>query len=110
MKKELSQIETSLLIEMAWADEITFQSIEKQFNLSPSETVKFMRANLKRSSFVMWRKRTAGNKMKSRTLINNKLDFSKSEYRRTYTDNKKEKDRTKELFNNLDSETEMIFL
>ena len=91
MKKDLSTIQTSLLVEMAWADEIPFQAIEKEFGLSPSETVKFMRANLKRSSFVIWRKRTAGNKMKSKIMVNNCLDFTKSDYRRTFTDNKIEK-------------------
>ena len=91
MKKEFSRVQTAQLIEMAWADEIPFQAIEKEFGLSPSETVKFMRANMKRSSFLMWRKRTAGNKMKSKAFVNNSFDFTKSEYRRTFTDNKNEK-------------------
>ena len=87
MKKELSKVQTSTLIEMAWADEIPFQAIQDEFGLSPSDIVKFMRSNMKKSSFVMWRKRTAGNKMKSKPLVNNLFDFTKSEYRRTFTDN-----------------------
>ena len=66
LKKEVfSGPDRSRIIEMAWADEIPFKEIENQYKLSPSNVIKFMRANLKRSSFIMWRKRTFGNKMKS---------------------------------------------
>ena len=59
-------IETSRIIEMAWEDRTTFDSIKDQFSLSESEVIKIMRKNMKRSSFKMWRKRVSGRKTKHR--------------------------------------------
>jgi uncharacterized protein (TIGR03643 family) len=58
--------ETSRIIEMAWEDRTTFDSIKDQFGLSESEVIKIMRKNMKRSSFKMWRKRVSGRKTKHR--------------------------------------------
>ena len=58
--------EISRIIEMAWEDRTTFDSIEDQFGLSESEVIKIMRKNMKRSSFKMWRKRVSGRKTKHR--------------------------------------------
>ena len=58
--------EASRLIEMAWEDRTTFDSIEDQFGLSESEVIKIMRKHMKRSSFKMWRKRVSGRKTKHR--------------------------------------------
>ena len=58
--------ETSRIIEMAWEDRTTFDSIKDQFGLSESEVIKIMRKNMKRSSFKMWRKRVSGKKTKHR--------------------------------------------
>ena len=58
--------ETSRIIEMAWEDRTTFDSIKDQFGLSESEVIKIMRKNMKRSSFNMWRKRVSGRKTKHR--------------------------------------------
>ena len=45
------------IIEMAWEDRTTFEAIEYQFGLPEKEVIKLMRANLKLSSFKLWRKR-----------------------------------------------------
>ena len=58
--------ETSRIIEMAWEDRTTFDSMEDQFGLSESEVIKIMRKNMKRSSFNRWRKRVSGRKTKYR--------------------------------------------
>ena len=58
--------ETSRIIEMAWEDRTTFDSIKDQFGISESEVIKIMRKNMKRSSFKMWRKRVSGRKTKHR--------------------------------------------
>ena len=58
--------ETSRVIEMAWEDRTTFDSIKDQFGLSESEVIKIMRKHMKRSSFKMWRKRVSGRKTKHR--------------------------------------------
>ena len=54
--------ETSRIIEMAWEDRTTFDSIKDQFGLNESEVIKIMRKNMKKSSFKMWRKRVSGRK------------------------------------------------
>jgi len=58
--------ETSRIIEMAWEDRTTFDSIKDQFGLSESEVIKIMRKHMKRSSFKMWRKRVSGRKTRHR--------------------------------------------
>ena len=58
--------EISRIIEMAWEDRTTFDSIKDQFDISESEVIKIMRKNMKRSSFKMWRKRVSGRKTKHR--------------------------------------------
>ena len=40
--------ETSRIIEMAWEDRTTFDSIKDQFGLSESEVIKIMRKHMKR--------------------------------------------------------------
>jgi uncharacterized protein (TIGR03643 family) len=57
---ELTEAETSRLIEMAWEDRTTFEAIEQQFGLKPGQVIEVMRRELKSSSFRMWRARTAG--------------------------------------------------
>ena len=62
--------ETSRIIEMAWEDRTTFDSIKDQFGLSESEVIKIMRKHMKRSSFKMWRKRVKSRKTKhARSLV-----------------------------------------
>ena len=54
------------IIEMAWEDRTTFDSIEDQFGISEPEVIKIMRNNLKRSSFKLWRSRVNGRRTKHR--------------------------------------------
>ncbi|MBC7385885.1 MAG: TIGR03643 family protein [Cryobacterium sp.] len=44
---------------MALEDRTAFEDIRLQFELTPNETVLFMRSQLKPSSFRLWRKRVA---------------------------------------------------
>ena len=54
------------IIELAWRDEVTFAQIEAQTGIAEKQVIKLMRANLKPSSFRMWRKLvTSGNARKS---------------------------------------------
>lgn len=45
------------IIEMAWEDRTPFEAIKYQFGLAEPEVIKFMRSELKPSSFKLWRKR-----------------------------------------------------
>jgi uncharacterized protein (TIGR03643 family) len=58
--KTLSESDISRLIEMAWEDRTPFDAIEQSFGLSESQVIALMRAELKRGSFELWRKRVTG--------------------------------------------------
>lgn len=60
----LTEEDISRVIEMAWEDRTPFEAIEQQFGLNQDGVIKLMRAQLKRSSFKMWRERTQGQKTK----------------------------------------------
>jgi uncharacterized protein (TIGR03643 family) len=53
----MERIDLDRIIEMAWEDRTPFEAIHVQFGISESETIKIMRAELKRNSFNLWRKR-----------------------------------------------------
>jgi uncharacterized protein (TIGR03643 family) len=56
------------IIEMAWEDRTTFESIQFQFNLKEQEVINLMRREMKTKSFKMWRKRVQGRKTKHEKL------------------------------------------
>jgi uncharacterized protein (TIGR03643 family) len=66
--KDLSPGDVSRIIEMAWEDRTPFESIELQFQLDESAVIRLMRAELKPSSFRMWRKRVTGRTTKHAAL------------------------------------------
>ena len=53
---------------MAWEDRTPFEAIELQYNLKENEVRQLMRKYMKRSSFVMWRKRVKSRKTKHLSL------------------------------------------
>jgi len=58
MKKiEFTVDQTDRIIEMAWEDRTPFEAITFQFGLVEEEVRKFMKAQLKFSSYKRWRKR-----------------------------------------------------
>ena len=61
------------VIGMAWADRISFEEIKKKTGLSEKEIIKIMRTNLKRKSYLLWRKRVRGRLTKHRKLFKSKL-------------------------------------
>ena len=61
------------IIGMAWADRISFEEIKKKTGLSEKEVIKIMRSNLKRKSYLLWRKRVRGRITKHRKLFKSKF-------------------------------------
>ncbi len=53
----LTLVDLDRVIEMAWEDRTPFEAIAFQFRLSEQEVISLMRKNLKKSSFLLWRKR-----------------------------------------------------
>ena len=64
MKNNFNSADISSVIEMAWCDKTSFNSIQNQTGLAEKEVIKIMRSNLKRSSFKVWRERVYGRKAK----------------------------------------------
>lgn len=52
------------VIEMAWEDRTPFDAIKAQFQLNESEVRSLMRRELKRSSYILWRKRVEESSLK----------------------------------------------
>ena len=55
--KAMSDQEIDRVIEMAWEDRTTFDSINFQFGLSEKQVIDLMRREMKPLSFRMWRER-----------------------------------------------------
>ncbi len=64
MKTNDNSYDVNSIIEMAWCDKTSFDSIKLQTNLSEKEVIKIMRLNLKKTSFQVWRERVYGRKAK----------------------------------------------
>ena len=54
------------VIGMAWSHNISVEEIKKKTGLSESEVISIMRKNLKKSSYILWRKRVRGRPSKHR--------------------------------------------
>tara|TARA_B100000700_G_C14780669_1_gene731184 strand:+ start:191 stop:397 length:207 start_codon:yes stop_codon:yes gene_type:complete len=61
------------IIGMAWSDRISFEEIKKKTGLNEKEVIKIMRQNLKRKSYLLWRKRVRGRSTKHRKLFKSRL-------------------------------------
>ena len=57
---EFTEADKSRICEMAWEDRTPFEAIRMQFGLTEAQTIDLMRVYMKKSSFVMWRKRMTG--------------------------------------------------
>ena len=62
MKKDI--INVSEVIQMAWQDDVSFESIYFATGLNESQVIVLMRQNLKPASFKLWRKRVTGRSSK----------------------------------------------
>lgn len=76
--------QSSRIIEMAWEDRTPFEAIERLFGLNESAVIKLMRAELKASSFRLWRARVSGRKTKHLKLRNPEIDraYCPTQYKR----------------------------
>ena len=56
------------LIGMAWSDKISFEEIKKKTGITEKDVINLMRKTLKKSSYILWRKRVRGRRTKHREL------------------------------------------
>lgn len=59
-RPDRGEVTASEIVAMAWDDETSFDAIEAQTGLVEAQVIKIMRAEMKPSSFRMWRKRVSG--------------------------------------------------
>ena len=71
----LSPGDVSAVIQMAWEDRTTFETIYERVGLSEPEVIRLMRAELNSSSFRLWRMRMKGRTTKHRALRNPEMKF-----------------------------------
>ena len=64
LKIDKNKLDIDSIIEMAWCDKTSFDSIEAQTGLAEKDVIKIMRSNLKKTSFKVWRERVYGRKAK----------------------------------------------
>ena len=65
---DLSQGDISAVIQMAWEDRTSFETIHERIGLSESDVIRLMRSELNPASFIVWRMRMKGRATKHRAL------------------------------------------
>ena len=71
--EELKEDDLNRLIEMAWQDRTTFDTIFELYGLTENQVKKKMRNLLKKSSFKLWRKRVQGKATKHKKKLAHKV-------------------------------------
>ena len=64
------------VIGMAWSDKVSFEEIKKKTGLMEKEVISIMRKNLKKKSYIVWRKRVRGRSSKHRKKSKMKLNYN----------------------------------
>ena len=84
----LNSEDTNRIIEMAWEDRTPFDAIENQFGLNETMVIRLMRAEMKRSSFKLWRQRVQGRNTKHVAKKHDDVDRFKCSRQRMISNNK----------------------
>jgi uncharacterized protein (TIGR03643 family) len=71
----LSAGDVSAVIQMAWEDRTSFETIKARVGLSESDVIRLMRHELNPSSYRLWRMRMKGRITKHRALRRPEMKF-----------------------------------
>jgi len=93
--KKISDIDVNRIIEMAWEDRTTFDSIQFQFGINESAVKALMKSKLKFSSYKLWRQRMQACKTKHAKTRLCSINRFKCNLQRNITYNKISKRHTK---------------
>lgn len=88
MKEALTEHHVDRIIEMAWEDRTPFEAIKFQFELTEKAVIELMRREMKRSSFLLWRKRMNGKTTKHQSFRSDEVTRFKCSRQRTISGNK----------------------
>jgi uncharacterized protein (TIGR03643 family) len=72
----LTHGDISAVIQMAWEDRTTFETIHERIGLSESDVIRLMRSELNPGSFILWRMRMKGRATKHRALRSPDMKFA----------------------------------
>lgn len=72
----LTQGDISAVIQMAWEDRTSFETIHERIGLSESDVIRLMRSELSSGSFILWRMRMKGRVTKHRALRSPDMKFA----------------------------------
>jgi len=72
---QLSAGDISAVIQMAWEDRTSFETIKERTGLSESDVIRLMRHELNPSSYRLWRMRMKGRITKHRALRDPGMKF-----------------------------------
>lgn len=85
----MDRLDIDRVIEMAWEDRTPFEAIAYQFGLNEQRVKELMKRELKKSSYVLWRKRVeSGISSKHRMKRSEDIERFKCSRQRTITANK----------------------
>jgi uncharacterized protein (TIGR03643 family) len=71
----LSAGDISAIIQMAWEDRTTFETIEERTGWAEADVIRLMRHELRPNSFRLWRQRMKGRVTKHRALRSPDMKF-----------------------------------
>ena len=73
--KKLTEDDISHVIQMAWEDRTSFETIQERSGLTEAQVNRLMRNELKPQSFILWRQRVKGRTTKHRALRSPEMKF-----------------------------------
>jgi uncharacterized protein (TIGR03643 family) len=88
MPNSLTEQQIDRIIEMAWEDRTPFEAIEIQFGLPENKVIELMRKQMKRTSFLLWRKRVTGRATKHLQLRDQDISRFKCSRQKIISGNK----------------------
>ena len=88
MKSALTDEVKDRIIEMAWEDRTPFDAIKVQFGYNEQDVRNLMKATLKHSSYVLWRKRVESCSTKHRSKRNESIKRFKCSRQKAISNNK----------------------
>jgi uncharacterized protein (TIGR03643 family) len=74
--KALTEEDISPVIQMAWEDRTSFETIKERVGITEAEVIRLMQSELKPQSLSLWRKRVAGRVSKHRGLRDSSMRFN----------------------------------
>ena len=87
-KYNLSDQDIDRIVEMAWEDRTSFDSIKRQFGVPEADVIKIMRGEMRLRNWQKWRARVQGRSTKHEALRSDDVNRFKCNRQRAITKNR----------------------